>query len=86
MALLEEPNVCAIDETPVSGSVHGVPIYYCRKCYQDWEKEILADEPWVREMTRLERIRRRRRNRLLAHGELPVFVSTYDVALLRDEG
>ncbi len=85
MALLEETNSCAICERPVSGNVSGVPIYLCRTCYAQWEKEVLADSPWVRELVRLERVRRRRRNRLLAHGGLPVFVSAYDVALLGGE-
>lgn len=86
MALLEDPNTCAICEKPVSGCVHGVPIYFCRADYTEWEADILADKPWIHELARMERIRRRRRNRLLAHGELPVFVNTYDIALLRDEG
>lgn len=82
MALLEEPNSCSLCEKPVNGSSNGVPLYFCQTCFNEWKEDILADEPWVREMVRWERIRRKRRNRMLHSGTLPVIVSTFDVALL----
>jgi hypothetical protein len=77
MALLEEPNVCALCGRPVSGYVDGVPVYLCPHCYKVWGPEFVTKVAWAVFLLNEEKARRKRRNRVLAKGGLPTFQHTY---------
>lgn len=77
MALLEEPNVCAICERPVSGYVDGVPVYFCPHCFTTYKEEILAMAAWVKWLRLSESARRKRRNGVLKTVGLPQFTDMY---------
>ena len=48
VALLEESNVCSICGNPVHGVVYGIPVYYCAKCFKDYNTAILMRELWLK--------------------------------------
>lgn len=74
MALLEDLNCCALCDKPVVGYTGGVPRYYCNDCFETYNEDILANALWVVMMLRLEKARRKRRNRVIGHNALPKFV------------
>jgi hypothetical protein len=82
MALLEEPNVCAVCGRPVSGYTDGVPVYLCPSCFKLWSAEFMQRTAWITFLYNDERNRRKRRNRLLAGTGLPTFQNTYQGAPL----
>jgi hypothetical protein len=75
MALLEDQNVCCICDAAVVGYAGGVPRYFCHGCYETYKGDILESIGWVMSMLKVEKARRKRRNRALHHGALPVLVS-----------
>lgn len=77
MALLEEPNCCAICEHPVSGHAGLVPVYFCVTCFGRYKEAILTRAPWVLWLLANEKARRKRRNRLIKTTGLPVKTNQY---------
>jgi hypothetical protein len=77
VALLEQPNSCAICERPVQGYVKHVPVYFCPSCFEEHKASILLLLPWVKMLLNEEKARRKRRNRLLNSVGLPTIVYTY---------
>nr|MDQ2996965.1 hypothetical protein [Chloroflexota bacterium] len=70
-------NVCAVCEKPVSGFVKMVPVYFCPHCFEEYKTIILTPVAWIADMLRVEKARRKRRNRLLYSVGLPIMVNTY---------
>ncbi len=82
MALLEDTNCCALCEAPVSGHVGGVPVYFCPECWEANKDGIMAAVVWIAGMLRLEKARRKRRNRLMKSVGLPRFQNTIQGEML----
>lgn len=80
-ALLEDPNACAICSHVVSGKVGGeqqnVPVYFCPECFETYKNAILSRDEWVMVLLRMEKARRKKRNRILNSVGLPVMRSLY---------
>lgn len=68
MALLESVNVCAICEAEVRLRFGGIPSQFCTECFTSYRDDILAGAAWIKFLRNIERQRRKRRNRHLAHG------------------
>ena len=77
MAMLEDTNVCAVCEAPVSGFIKMVPVYFCPDCYVTYKEDILANTFWIMGMLKAEKARRKRRNRLLNSVGLPQMTNMY---------
>lgn len=73
MAFLEDPNCCSICDNPCGNGIlpGGIPMYFCRKCFHEWEQDIISGADWVLGMLRIEKARRKRRNRQLHAGGFP---------------
>ncbi len=78
--LLEEPNGCALCERVIGGCAGGIPVYFCKQCFDTHSQEILKKVPWIDYLRKAEKNRRRNRNRrrkhgLKVYGQPPVFES-----------
>ncbi|KPV53174.1 hypothetical protein SE17_11140 [Kouleothrix aurantiaca] len=67
-------NCCSICGCSVSGSVRGIPRYFCAEDYKAFEEDIIGKAPWVT-FLRLQESRRRKRRTRRIDGGVPAPLS-----------